>query len=58
MTCDPNRHRRRSVRLRGCGYAQPGAYFVTIAMQVYECWPRETVNGTNLALAGIKRLMA
>ncbi len=27
---DPNRHHRRSIRLPGYDYAQPGAYFVTI----------------------------
>ncbi len=27
---DPKRHRRRSIRLKGYDYAQPGAYFVTI----------------------------
>ena len=30
MTFDPNRHRRRSIRLPGYDYTQPGAYFVTI----------------------------
>jgi len=27
---DPQRHRRRSIRLKGYDYAQPGAYFITI----------------------------
>lgn len=30
MHFDPNRHHRRSIRLRGYDYTQPGAYFVTI----------------------------
>lgn len=30
MTYDPERHHRRSVRLRGYDYARNGAYFVTI----------------------------
>ncbi len=30
MRYDPDRHHRRSLRLRGYNYAQPGAYFVTI----------------------------
>lgn len=30
MPYDPNRHHRRSIRLRGYDYTQPGAYFVTI----------------------------
>jgi putative transposase len=33
MTYDPDRHHRRSIRLRGYDYAQPGAYFVTICTQ-------------------------
>ena len=27
---DPQRHHRRSIRLRGYDYTQPGAYFITI----------------------------
>jgi REP element-mobilizing transposase RayT len=30
---DPNRHHRRSIRLAGYDYTQPGAYFVTICTQ-------------------------
>ncbi|MFQ5608545.1 MAG: transposase, partial [Candidatus Zixiibacteriota bacterium] len=30
MTFDPDKHQRRSVRLNGYDYSQPGAYFVTI----------------------------
>jgi hypothetical protein len=30
MPFDPDRHHRRSIRLRGYDYAQAGAYFVTI----------------------------
>ena len=30
MIFNPEKHRRRSVRLRGYDYAQPGAYFITI----------------------------
>ena len=30
---DPDRHRRRSLRLRGYDYSQAGAYFVTICVQ-------------------------
>jgi REP element-mobilizing transposase RayT len=33
MPYDPNRHHRRSIRLRGYDYATPGAYFVTICAQ-------------------------
>jgi REP element-mobilizing transposase RayT len=34
---DPQKHHRRSVRLKGYDYAQPGAYFVTICAQHREC---------------------
>ncbi|WP_218079712.1 transposase [Anthocerotibacter panamensis] len=30
MTYDPTRHHRRSIRLKGYDYTQPGAYFVTM----------------------------
>jgi hypothetical protein len=33
MTYDPEKHRRRSIRLRGYDYARAGAYFVTICAQ-------------------------
>lgn|GEM_PF-87594 len=33
MGYDPNKHHRRSVRLKGYDYAQAGAYFVTICTQ-------------------------
>jgi REP element-mobilizing transposase RayT len=33
MIYDPAIHHRRSIRLRGYDYAQPGWYFVTVCMQ-------------------------
>jgi len=30
MKFDPNKHHRRSIRLKGYDYTQPGGYFVTI----------------------------
>ena len=30
MNFDPQKHHRRSIRLKGYDYSQPGAYFVTI----------------------------
>jgi REP element-mobilizing transposase RayT len=33
MGYDPDRHHRRSTRLRGYDYARPGAYYVTIVVQ-------------------------
>lgn len=37
MSYDPNRHHRRSIRLPGYDYAQPGAYFVTLCVQQRAC---------------------
>ncbi|MCL6512678.1 MAG: hypothetical protein K6U78_18570 [Anaerolineae bacterium] len=45
MTYDPNRHHRRSIRLRGYDYSQAGAYFVTIVTQNREPLFGEIVNG-------------
>ncbi|MGC8720949.1 MAG: transposase, partial [Thermodesulforhabdaceae bacterium] len=33
MPYDPERHHRRSIRLKGYDYSQPGAYFITICTQ-------------------------
>lgn len=30
MKYDPQKHHRRSIRLRGYDYSQPGAYFITM----------------------------
>lgn len=37
MPYDPNRHNRRSIRLQGYDYSNPGGYFVTICVQNREC---------------------
>ncbi len=37
MTYDPDKHHRRSIRLRGYDYAQPGAYFITICIHDRQC---------------------
>ena len=37
MKCDPDRHRRRSIRLRDYDYAHGGAYFVTICTHERRC---------------------
>jgi putative transposase len=37
MPYDPNKHHRRSIRLRSYDYATPGAYFVTICVQGRSC---------------------
>jgi len=45
MTYDPERHHRRSLRLKGYDYTHAGAYFVTICTQNRECLFGEVVDG-------------
>lgn len=43
---DPARHHRRSIRLRGYDYRQPGSYFVTICVQHRECLLGDVLRAT------------
>jgi REP element-mobilizing transposase RayT len=45
MTYDPEKHHRRSIRLGGYDYTQPGAYFVTVCTQDRECLFGEITDG-------------
>jgi REP element-mobilizing transposase RayT len=45
MTFDPEKHHRRSIRLKGYDYAQAGAYFVTIVTHGRECLFGDVVDG-------------
>ncbi len=45
MTYDPARHHRRSIRLKGYDYSQPGAYFVTICTHQRRCLFGDVVDG-------------
>jgi len=45
MKYDPNKHHRRSIRLTGYDYSQPGAYFVTLCVQGRECVLGDVVDG-------------
>ncbi len=45
MRYDPERHHRRSIRLKGYDYSRPGAYFVTICTQDRLCLFGEVVDG-------------
>ena len=45
MPYDPEKHHRRSIRLKGYDYAQPGAYFVTICTQHRACLFGAVVDG-------------
>jgi REP element-mobilizing transposase RayT len=46
MQFNPEIHHRRSIRLPGFDYAQPGAYFITICTQGRVCLFGEIVDGT------------
>lgn len=45
MRYDPEKHARRSIRLSGYDYAQPGAYFVTMCTYQRECLFGEITDG-------------
>jgi len=45
MEYDLNKHHRRSIRLSGYDYSQPGAYFVTICVHQRECMFGKIVDG-------------
>lgn len=45
MKFDPKIHHRRSIRLPGYDYSQPGAYFVTVVTYQRECLFGDVVNG-------------
>src|SRR6266568_1422323 len=45
MADDPDRHHRRSIRLKGYDYALAGAYFVTISTQDHVCVFGDIVTG-------------
>ena len=45
MKFDPQKHHRRSIRLKGYDYSQAGAYFVTVVAWRRECLFGEIVDG-------------
>jgi len=45
MTYNPNNHHRRSIRLHGYDYSQPGIYFITLCTYNRECLFGEILNG-------------
>ena len=45
MKYDRNKHHRRSIRLKGYDYSQPGAYFVTICVDRRQCLFGDVVGG-------------
>ncbi len=44
MKYNPEIHHRRSIRLKGYNYSQPGAYFITICTYQRQCWFGEIRN--------------
>jgi len=57
MKYDPNRHHRRSIRLKGYDYTQAGAYFVTICTQHRQCLFGEILD-TSLQLNSAGQMVA
>jgi REP element-mobilizing transposase RayT len=45
MTYNPDKHHRRSIRLQGYDYSQPGIYFITLCTYNRECLFGEILNG-------------
>ena len=45
MPYDPNRHHRRSIRLKGYDYSQAGTYFITLCTQDRACLFGRVING-------------
>jgi REP element-mobilizing transposase RayT len=46
MPYDPQKHHRRSIRIQGFDYAQPGAYFITFVTQNRECFLSLIIDGS------------
>ena len=45
MAYDPNKHHRRSVRIKGYDYTQPGVYYITICTEARQCIFGEVIDG-------------
>jgi REP element-mobilizing transposase RayT len=45
MPYDPQKHHRRSIRLQGYDYTQPGAYYVTLCTEARQCLFGDVVKG-------------
>lgn len=45
MSYNPKKHHRRSIRLPGYDYTQPGAYYITICTYEKQCWFGDVVDG-------------
>lgn len=56
MKFDPDKHHRRSIRLRGYDYSKSGAYFITICVKNRECILSEINKNVGAGLAPALRL--
>ena len=56
MKYDPQKYQRRSIRLKGYDYSQPGGYFVTIVAQNRDCLFGDIVEG-EMRLSGAGRIV-
>ena len=56
MKYDPEKHHRRSIRLKGYDYTQPGGYYVTIVTQNRECLFGDVADG-KMVLNGIGEII-
>jgi putative transposase len=45
MPYDPQKHHRRSIRLKGYDYTQPGAYYITLCTKARQCLFGDVVKG-------------
>jgi REP element-mobilizing transposase RayT len=45
MPYDPQKHHRRSIRLKGYHYTQPGAYYITLCTKARQCLFGDVVKG-------------
>jgi len=57
MRFDPEKHHRRSIRLKGYDYGRPGSYFITICVRDRECWFGE-IRGDEVRLNDAGRVVA
>ncbi|MEQ9484159.1 hypothetical protein [Coleofasciculus sp. F4-SAH-05] len=45
MSYNPDKHHRRSIRLKGYDYTQPGAYYITLCTKARQCLFGDVVAG-------------
>ena len=45
MSYNPDKHHRRSIRLKGYDYTQPGAYYITLCTKARQCLFGDVVKG-------------